>query len=110
MAAFPFVVKFVTNAFYLANIFKLCEYQVFVFTNFSKVFKKLIYTQINSFMEPKFSKYLAGFRKNHNTQHTFLKVIETWRSMRSKGNKVGTIIMDFSKAFDILNRNLLLCI
>ena len=45
--------------------------------NFSKVFEKLIYSQINSFMEPKLSKYLAGFRAKHNTQHALLKMIET---------------------------------
>ena len=60
-------------------------------------------------MEPKLSKYLAGFRGKHNIQHAFLKMIETWRAMRNKTNKVGAIIMDLSKAFDMLNHNLLLC-
>ena len=60
-------------------------------------------------MEPKLSKYLAGFRGKHNSQHAFLKMIETWRAMRNKINKVGAIIMDLSKAFDTLNHNLLLC-
>ena len=78
-------------------------------SNFSKVFEKLIYNQINSFMEPKLSKYLAGFRKNHNTQHALLKMIQTCRSMLNKGAKVGAIVMNLSKAFDTLNLNLLLC-
>ena len=30
-------------------------------SNFSNVFEKMIYAQINSFMESKLSKYLAGF-------------------------------------------------
>ena len=58
-------------------------------------------------MEPKISKYLASFRKKHNTQHALLKMIETWRSMLNKGSKVGAIVMDLSKAFDTLNHNLL---
>ena len=78
-------------------------------SDFSKVFEKMIYAQISSFMEPKLSKYLAGFRAKHNTQHALLKMIETWRAMLNKGNKVGAIIMDLSKAFDTLNHNLLLC-
>ena len=41
------------------------------FSNSSKVFEKLIFTQINCFMEPKLSKYLARFRKSHNTRHAF---------------------------------------
>ena len=46
-------------------------------SNFSKVFEKMIYVQINSFMEPKLSKFLAGFRAKHNTQYGLLKMIET---------------------------------
>ena len=42
-------------------------------SNFSKIFEKLIYSQVDSHMEPKLSKYLAGFRRNHNTQHAFSK-------------------------------------
>ena len=69
-------------------------------SNFSKVFEKMIYAQINSFMEPKLSKYIAGFRARHNTQHALLKML-------NKGNKVGAIIMDLSKEIDTLNHNLL---
>ena len=58
-------------------------------------------------MEVKLSKYIEGFRKNHNTQHALLNVIETWRSMLNKDNKVGAIVMDLSKTFDTLNHNLL---
>ena len=35
-------------------------------SNLSKIFKKRIYSQINTYMSEKFSKYLTGFRKNHN--------------------------------------------
>ena len=49
-------------------------------SNLSKVFEKLIYSQINTYMNDKFSKYLAGFRKNHNTQHALLNMTE------NKGN------------------------
>ena len=71
--------------------------------------KYLIYTQINSFTEPKLSKYLAGVGKNHNIQHALLKTTETWRSMLNKGHNVGVIVMDLSKLFDTLNHKLLLC-
>ena len=60
-------------------------------------------------MEPELSKYLAVFRANHNTQHDLLKMIETWRAILNKGNKIGAIIMDLSKSFDKLNHNLLPC-
>ena len=78
-------------------------------SNFSKVFQKMIYAQINSLIEPKLSIYLACFRAKYITQHGHLKMIETWRAMLNKGKKVGAIIMDHYKAFDTLNHNLLLC-
>ena len=74
---------------------------------FSKIFEKLIYSQVNSNMEPKLSKYLAGFCRNHNTQHALLIMIESWWVLQNKGQKVGAIIMELSKAFDTLNHKLL---
>ena len=58
-------------------------------------------------MEPKLSKYLAGFFRNHNSQHALLRMIESWQALQNKGQKVGAIIMDLSKAFDTLNHKLL---
>ena len=37
---------------------------------------KICFSQINTYMSDKFSKYLTGFRKNHNTQLVLLKMIE----------------------------------
>ena len=50
-------------------------------------------------MSAKFSKHLSGFRKNHNTQHVLLNMIENWKSNLNKGNKIGAIFMDLSKVF-----------
>ena len=58
-------------------------------------------------METKFPKFLTGFRKNHNTKYALLKMIENWKTQLNKRNKIGVIIMDFFKAFDTLNHNLL---
>ena len=76
-------------------------------SDLSKAFEKLIYSQINTYMSDKFSKYLTGFRKNHNTQHALLN-IENWKSdlnnsNLNKGSKIGAIFMDLSKAFNTFN-------
>ena len=34
-------------------------------------------------------------------------MIESWQALQNKGQKVGAIIMDLSKAFDTLNHKLL---
>ena len=51
----------------------------------------------------------SRFMWKHNTQYALLNMIETCRAMINKGNNVGKIIIDLSKAFDKLNQNLLLC-
>ena len=43
---------------------------VSVLSYVSKIFEKVVYEQINSYMEPRFSHLLCGFRKNHNTDVT----------------------------------------
>ena len=77
-------------------------------SNFSKIFEKFIYLQLNEYMQNKFSIYLAGFRKKHGTQHSLLKMIETWKTKRNMGHKVGVIYTGLSKAFDSLNHELLI--
>ena len=43
------------------------------------------------------------FPINHDTSHSFLRMIESWKVQLNNGTKVGTIIMDLSKAFNSLN-------
>ena len=75
-------------------------------SNFSKIFEKLIYLQLNDYMQNKFSIYLTCFLENRSTQHALLKITETWKTIM--GHKVGKIYMDLSKAFDSLNYELLI--
>ena len=79
-----------------------------VLSNVSKIFERIVYEQINSYMEPSFSHLLYGFRKNLNTQHSLLKMLEKWKLVLDKGCNIGAIFMDLSKAFDSLNHDLLL--
>ena len=60
-------------------------------------------------MKNKFSSYLCGFRKNHNAEHSLLKMIKNWKKNQlDNGEKVGVIFMDLSKAFGTINHSLLL--
>ena len=60
----------------------------------SKVFEKILYKQIDSYMENMFSPYLYGFGKNHIVQYSLLKMIKNWRKQLENAEKVGVISMD----------------
>ena len=47
----------------------------------SKVFEKIMYQQIEGVMKEKLSNLLAGFRKNHNTQHCLISMLERWKKL-----------------------------
>jgi len=79
-----------------------------ILPSLSKVFERIIHKQISSYMNNKFSKKLSGFRKHHNTQTSMVKMIDDWKKNLDKGNKVGALIMDLSKAFDTLNHELII--
>ena len=74
----------------------------------SKVSERVIYKQINSHMDKKFSKYNTGFRKAHGTQHFIITMLEQWKSVLDQGEYVCCLFMDLSKAFDAIDDDLLL--
>ena len=107
---FPDILKYadITSVFKKGDTTDRRNYRpISTLSNFSKIFEKLIYNQVNSYMESKLSKYLAGFRRNHNTKHDLLRMIESWGALLHKGQKVDAIIMDLSKEFDNPNHKLL---
>ena len=74
----------------------------------SKVFERLLYKQIETFMNNKLSIKLSGFRKNYNTQYCLTYMLEKWKNTLDKGKHVGAVFMDLSKAFDAINHDLLI--
>ena len=81
---------------------------VSVLPHVSKIIERVMYTQIENFMEDKLSKLLTGFRKNHSTQHSLVNMLEKWKNTLDKGGFVCAIFMDLSKAFDTMNHDLLI--
>ena len=74
----------------------------------SKDFERIMSERIEGFMKDKLSNLLTGFRKNHNTQHCLMSMLERWKKTLHKGGYVCAIFMDLSKAFDTLNHKLLI--
>ena len=67
---------------------------VSVLPHVSKIIERVMYIQIENFMEDKLSKLLTGFRKNHSTQHCLVNMLEIWQSTLDKGGFVCAIFMD----------------
>ena len=54
------------------------------------------------------SPFISAYRKNYNTQHVVVRLLEEWRENLDKNYVVGGVLMDLSKAFDCIPNNLLL--
>ena len=73
----------------------------------SKVLERLLYDQLSEYLEKYLNTLLCGFRKAHSTQHALFKLLHAWQEELDKSGFVGTILMDFSKAYDCLPHDLL---
>ena len=82
--------------------------QLSILPHLSKVFERIIYKQINSYMEDKFAKWLVGFRKSHGTQHLLLTMLKKWKGGIDNASYVSSLFMNLSKAFDTINHDLML--
>ena len=76
----------------------------------AKVFESLIHQQLYDYLEAHelINEVQAGFRPNHSTQDVLLKTVDDWRTSLDKGDIVGTIMIDLSKAFDSIDHIMLL--
>ena len=45
----------------------------------------------------------SGFRKHHSCETALVHMIDKWLKAMNEGNYVGCVMLDFKKAFDIIN-------
>ena len=50
----------------------------------------------------------SGFRQFHSCQTALTKLIDTWLKEMDEGNVIGVSFLDFRKAFDLVNHNILI--
>ena len=74
----------------------------------SKLFERVMYNQVLSYIDKFLSNYLLGHRKGYNTEQCLAVMLELWKKALDGKGKAGEILTDLSKAFDCLNHNLLL--
>uniref|UniRef100_W8B6W6 Putative RNA-directed DNA polymerase from transposon X-element n=3 Tax=Ceratitis capitata TaxID=7213 RepID=W8B6W6_CERCA len=77
----------------------------------SKVFEMLLAKQINEFVSKHnlISPFQSGFRKNHSCSTAVLKISDDIRSNMDENKFTLLCLLDFSKAFDMVNHELLSC-
>ena len=78
--------------------------------NIDKLFEKIMHSRVTSFLETYQCIYPLqfGFRKKHSTTHALINIIELIKSALDQSKFACGIFVDFSKAFDTVDHNILL--
>ena len=79
-------------------------------TFISKILERIVYIRTERFLKTCdiFSKFQFGFRENHSTTHALLTLIDkVTHALDTFSHTIG-IFLDFSKAFDTINHQILL--
>ena len=71
----------------------------------SKITERIISTQINKYLEEKklMNNAQHGFRQNHSTSTGLLCLTEFIRKELDRGNGIGMVAIDLTKAFDMID-------
>ena len=76
---------------------------------FSKIFESLMYNRLISFINKHnlLYKYQFGFKKGNSTNMALILLVDKISEAIQKGEYVLGVFLDFSKAFDTINHNIL---
>ena len=76
----------------------------------SKPLERHIHKNMLNFFEnfKLFHPYQSGFRENHSCQTAITRLTDTWLSALNQRQMVGTVFLDLSKAFDLVNHTILM--
>ena len=79
-------------------------------TSVSKILEKIVYIRTCRFCQFHhiFTDFQFGFRENHSTSHALLSFVEKATQALDKFCHMVGIFLDFSKAFDTINHEILL--
>ena len=75
----------------------------------SKFIEKWIHKQLMSFLNSYslLHKQQSGFREDHSTESALILMIDSWLKAITDGKFIGCLMVDFRKAFNLVDHNLL---
>ena len=81
-----------------------------VLSAFSKILERIVYNQLESYLVKNniFFKYQFRFRKGHSTEQAILEITDSLKTAIDKKEITCGLFLDFSKAFDTVNFEILL--
>ena len=74
----------------------------------SKIYERVLCTQMNCFTENILSKFQCGFRKGTSAQHCLIVMLEKWKKAVDMKGCAAALLTDLSKAFDCISHDLLI--
>ena len=76
----------------------------------SKIFERHVNKHLMGYLNKHnlINKNQSGFRAKHSCQTALMKLIDKWMECIDKGDIVGTLFLDFRKAFDLVDHKILM--
>ena len=76
----------------------------------SKILEKLVHSSLYKYLNSNNLLYnnQSGFRKDHSCGACLMNIVESCYEYINKGQIIGLLALDFRKAFDVINSNILL--
>ena len=77
---------------------------------FEKILEKSVYLQILDYIKSKniIDNFQSGFRENFSCESALQYVINEWKEACDKGRMTGVVFLDLKRAFETIDRDLLL--
>ena len=75
----------------------------------SKILERAIYVQVQDYLKDNklLYEFQSGFRKSYSTDTCLINLMDHIRTLTSKGNYVGMVLLDLQKAFDTVDHEIL---
>ena len=72
--------------------------------------EKHIANQLHMYLETTalLQKTQSGFRTHHSCQTALINIVDSWLKCIDDGNLIGSVFIDFKKAFDLVDHEILL--